>query len=232
MRRQRLQLRRQSVSLANLGDWCGVCEAVPELHGCIHPHFQHLIPKKAYTILRTAAFGLGLGLAGAAAHAQTTPKMLPPNPQSRTLLEAKPSPAATATGKIGTADVTVNDSSPGVKGRKIFGGLEQYGKVWRAGANEATTVEFSKAVTVEGKALPAGKYGFFVIPAESGPWTAIFNKVPNQWGAFKYDEKQDALRVMVTPRKTAALAERLAYEVTPTGLVLRWENVELPISVK
>ncbi len=191
---------------------------------------------KSFLNLRSAVFGLTLALAAAAAHAQTAPatapKMLPPNPQSRALLEAKPSPAATATGKIGATDVTVNYSSPGVKGRKIFGGLETYGKVWRAGANEATTMDFSKTVMVEGKALPAGKYGFFVIPAESGQWTVIFNKVPNQWGAYEYDEKQDALRVLVTPRKTAALTERLAYEVTPTGLVLRWENVELSVAVK
>ncbi|MBF9223253.1 DUF2911 domain-containing protein [Hymenobacter sp. BT662] len=146
--------------------------------------------------------------------------------------EAKPSPPATATGKIGGADVTVNYSSPGVKGRKIFGGMEPYGKVWRAGANEATTVEFSKDVTVEGKPLPAGKYGFFLIPAEKDKWTVIFNKVPNQWGAFKYDEKQDALRVMVAPRKTSSVTERLAYEVTPKALVLRWENVEVPVTIK
>ena len=190
---------------------------------------------KSFLILRTAAFGLTLALVGAAAHAQTTPGSQPqptPNPQTRALLEAKPSPAATATGKIGTTDVTVNYSSPGVKGRRIFGGLEPYGKVWRAGANEATTVEFGKAVMVEGKTLPAGKYGFFLIPTESGQWTVIFNKVSNQWGAYKYDEKQDALRVLVTPRKTAAPTERLVYEVKPTGLVLRWENVELPVAIK
>lgn len=181
---------------------------------------------KTCITLRSATFGLTLALASAAAHAQTMPATMPAPAKGA----AKPSPAATATGKIGATDVTVNYSSPGVKGRKIFGGLETYGKVWRAGANEATTVEFSKAVTVEGKALPAGKYGFFVIPAE-GPWTVIFNKVANQWGAYDYAEKQDALRVMVTPRKTA-LTERLAYAVTPTGLVLRWENVELPVSIK
>lgn len=183
---------------------------------------------KAYSTLRTAAFGLTLAMAGTVAHAQTMP--MPATMPAPAKGAAKPSPAATATGKIGATDVTVNYSSPGVKGRKIFGGLETYGKVWRAGANEATTVEFSKAVMVEGKALPAGKYGFFVIPAE-GAWTVIFNKVSNQWGAFKYDEKQDALRVMVTPRKVA-LVERLVYEVAPTGLVLRWENVELPVSIK
>jgi hypothetical protein len=216
------------MGLPNLCYWCEVCQSAAELHGLIHTHFQRFILMKSFTILRSAAFGLTLALAGTAAHSQTMPATMPAPAKDA----AKPSPAATATGKIGAANVTVNYSSPGVKGRKIFGGLEQYGKVWRAGANEATTVEFSKAVMVEGKALPAGKYGFFVIPAESGPWTVIFNKEPKQWGAFKYEEKKDALRVMVTPRKTAAVTERLVYEVKPTGLVLRWENVELPVNIK
>ena len=175
---------------------------------------------KMLSTLRRAAFGLTAMLALGTAHAQT--------PAAK---EAKPSPAATATGKIGATDVTVAYSSPAVKGRAIWGGLVPYGQVWRAGANEATTVEFSKAVTVEGKALPAGKYGFFVIPTEK-QWTVIFNKVPNQWGSFKYDEKQDALRVTVTPRKTDTMNERLAYVLTPTGLVLRWEKLEAPISIK
>ena len=175
-------------------------------------------------VLRRLAFGLVSVLATGAATAQTIP--------AAPAKEVKPSPAATATGKIGTADVTVNYSSPAVKGRKIWGGLEPYDKVWRAGANEATTVEFSKAVTVEGKALPAGKYSFFVIPTAAKQWTVIFNKEPTQWGAYKYDQKLDALRVMVTPRKASALAERLAYDVTPKGLTLRWENVEMPLAIK
>ena len=178
---------------------------------------------QTYQVLRRLAFGLVSVLATGAATAQTMP--------AAPAKEAKPSPAATATGKIGTADVTVNYSSPAVKGRKIWGGLEPYTKVWRAGANEATTVEFSKAVTVEGKALPAGKYSFFVIPTAAKQWTVIFNKEPNQWGAYKYDQKLDALRVMVTPRKAAAMAERLVYEVTPKGLVLRWENMVVPVMV-
>lgn len=176
-------------------------------------------------LFRQAALAVAAALTTSVAYAQTD--MAKPAASA----EAKPSPAATATGKIGATDVTVNYSSPGVKGRKIFGGLEPYDKVWRAGANEATTVEFSKDVKVEGKALPAGKYGFFLIPSEK-QWTVIFNKVPNQWGAFKYDGKQDALRVMVTPRKAAALTERLAYEITPKGLVMRWENVEIPVAIK
>ena len=180
---------------------------------------------KSLSLLCSVALGLTLALTASAAHAQADMT------KTSASKEAKPSPAATATGKIGAADVTVNYSSPAVKGRTIWGGLEPYGKVWRAGANEATTVEFSKPVTVEGKALPAGKYGFFVIPTEK-QWTVIFNKVPNQWGAYKYEEKQDALRVMVTPRKPAAMAERLVYEVTPKGLVLRWENMEVPVAIK
>ena len=175
---------------------------------------------QALQLLRHAALGLAIALTASPAHAQT--------PSAK---EAKPSPAATAKGKIGASEVAVNYSSPAVKGRPIWGGLVPYGQVWRAGANEATTVQFSKAVMVEGKALPAGKYGFFVIPTKK-QWTVIFNKVPNQWGAFEYDQKQDALRVMVTPRKSAAMAERLAYEVRPKGLVLRWENLEAPITIK
>jgi len=143
----------------------------------------------------------------------------------------RPSPPATASGKIGNAKITVNYGSPSVKGRKIWGELVPYGQVWRAGANEATTFETDKDVTVEGKNLPVGKYAFFTIPGEK-EWTIIFNKVPDQWGAFKYDQSQDALRVMAKPRKTAAFTERLVYEVTDKGIVLRWENMEVPVAIK
>ncbi|WP_044002621.1 DUF2911 domain-containing protein [Hymenobacter swuensis] len=151
--------------------------------------------------------------------------------QAQDAPKEKPSPAATATGKIGKATVTVAYSSPAVKGRAIWGSLVPYGQVWRAGANEATTFTTDQPVQIEGKTLPAGTYALFVIPTEK-QWTVIFNKTAKQWGAFKYDEKQDALRVIATPRKTATLAERLVYEVNPQGLVLRWENQELPIAIK
>ena len=143
----------------------------------------------------------------------------------------RPSPPATATGKVNGATVTINYGSPSVKGRKIWGELVPYEQVWRAGANEATTFETDKDLKVEGKALPAGKYGFFAIPGEK-EWTIIFNKVPNQWGAFKYDAAQDALRVTVKPRKSDKMTERLVYEVNDKGLVLRWENLEVPVSIK
>lgn len=143
----------------------------------------------------------------------------------------RPSPPATATGKVGTATITINYGSPSVKGRKIWGDLVPYDEVWRSGANEATTFETDKDLMVEGKMLPAGKYGFFTLPNEK-EWVIIFNKVPDQWGAFKYDEKQDALRVNVKPRKSDHNTERLLYSVNDKGLVLQWENLEVPIAIK
>ncbi|KAA8478518.1 DUF2911 family protein [Arcticibacter tournemirensis] len=148
--------------------------------------------------------------------------------------DAKPvaSPRDSVSGKIGKANVEINYGSPAVKGRKIWGELEKYGKVWRAGANGATTFKTDKDVTVEGKTLPAGTYAFFVIPAESGPWTVIFSKNAKQWGAYKYNESEDALRVSVSPRKVSDLQERLQYAITKKGFELRWEYIQLPVSVK
>ncbi|SIT90512.1 DUF2911 domain-containing protein [Pontibacter indicus] len=146
--------------------------------------------------------------------------------------DAKPkaSPPATATGKIGTATVTINYGSPSVKGRTIWGELVPYDKVWRSGANEATTITTDKALMVEGKQLPAGTYSFYTIPGEN-EWTVIFNKTAKQWGT-QYDEKQDALRVKAKPRQAAAMSEQLKYDVTKDGIVLRWENLELPVKVQ
>lgn len=142
----------------------------------------------------------------------------------------RPSPAATASGQIGDATVTVMYSSPAVKGRTIWGDLVPYGEVWRAGANEATTVEFSKDVTVEGQPLAAGKYSFYAMPGED-EWTVIFNKATGQWGT-KYNEQEDAVRVQVKPVKSADMHEQLTYKVNDNGLVLQWENLEVPIAIK
>ena len=98
-----------------------------------------------------------------------------------------------------------------------------YGEVWRTGANEATVFETDKDIKVEGQALPAGKYSFFLIPRESGTWTAIFNKEPKQWGAYKYDQSKDALRVEVPSTQTSTLEERLVYEVKSDSFEIRWE---------
>lgn len=143
----------------------------------------------------------------------------------------RPSPPATASGTINGKSVTINYGQPSIKGREVWGKLVPYGEVWRAGANEATTIEFSKDVLIEGKALPAGKYGFFTIPG-ANEWTIIFNKVPNQWGAFKYDAAQDALRVTVKPKKAKAFSEKLWYAVNKNSVTLAWENTEVAFGIK
>lgn len=148
----------------------------------------------------------------------------------------KASPATTASGKVKDATITINYSSPAVKGRKVFGGLVPYDKVWRAGANEATLFETDKDIKVEGKDLPAGKYSLYAIPGEK-EWSIIFNKQTGQWGIKRggdssRDAAQDALTVTAKPKKSASLNERLAYDVTNNGFTLRWENVEVPVSIK
>ena len=142
------------------------------------------------------------------------------------------SPAESVTGKIGDATITIHYSSPSVKGRKIWGGLVPYDTVWRAGANEATTFETDKDIKIAHKQLPAGKYGFFLVPKEKDKWIAVFNKVPNQWGAFKYDESKDQLRVDVKTSSLTDDQEMLIYKITPKGFLLNWEKRSVFIPVK
>ncbi|MGB5880334.1 MAG: DUF2911 domain-containing protein [Thermoanaerobaculia bacterium] len=134
-----------------------------------------------------------------------------------------------AAGTIDGVEVTVEYGRPNVKGREIWGGLVPYGKVWRTGADEATTITLSGDVTVEGKALPAGKYAVFTIPNED-KWTVIFNKTAKQWGAFKYDSGQDALRVTVAPKK-ADFVESLDFEIDGPAVVLRWDKLAVPVTI-
>lgn len=143
----------------------------------------------------------------------------------------RPSPPAKVSEEIGDATVTIDYSQPAVKGRTVWGELVPYGKVWRTGANEATTFEVSQDVEIEGQTLPAGKYALFTIPAED-EWTIIFNKEPNQWGSGNYDESKDALRVKVKPEKSDEMHERLTFEIEKDGEVeMMWENLEVEFSV-
>jgi hypothetical protein len=142
------------------------------------------------------------------------------------------SPAATVTGKVKNATITIKYSSPSVKGRTIWGGLEKYDVVWRAGANEATTFETDKDIKVEGKLLPAGAYSFFLIPKASGKWTAIFNKEPKQWGAYKYEESKDQLRVSVKTKALKATQEQLVYTINKGGFALAWDKISVPVKIK
>lgn len=146
------------------------------------------------------------------------------------------SPSATATGKIGDATITLNYNSPSVKGRQIWGGLVPYDKAWRAGANKATIFETDKDLTIEGKTLPAGKYSVFATP-NAKEWQVIFNSETGQWGVKRTgeanrDPAKDVLTVAVKPMKSAAMNEKLLYEVTPKGIALKWENVEVPLSIQ
>ncbi|RZL39004.1 MAG: DUF2911 domain-containing protein [Pedobacter sp.] len=146
--------------------------------------------------------------------------------------KAPASPPATATGKIKDATITINYSSPAVKGRTIWGGLEKYDKVWRAGANKTTTFETDKDITVQGKKLPAGKYNFFLIPKESGTWTAIFNKEVSNTNPFNYKEAEDQLRVDVKTKPLKETQERLVYKVNKADFALEWDKISVPIAVK
>jgi hypothetical protein len=147
----------------------------------------------------------------------------------------RPSPNAKLTQQVGLTDVTVDYSSPGVKGRKIWDGLVPYGKLWRTGANTATKITFSKDATFAGKAVPAGTYALFTIPAK-GAWTVILSKNANQAGTGQdYKQDQDLLRAQVTP-KAAPIRERLAFifsDMTDdkASLDLEWEKLRLSIPI-
>lgn len=131
------------------------------------------------------------------------------------------------------ATVSINYSQPSVKGRTIGSNLEPMpGKVWRTGANEATVFETDKNIKVEGKDLPAGKYGLFTI-ANGNDWTIIFNKTWNQWGAFTYKDADDALRVKVKAGKAPAFAEKMKFNISADGkITLLWGDIDIHFNVE
>jgi len=147
----------------------------------------------------------------------------------------RPSPNASVTQTVGVTEITIKYSRPGVKGREIWGKVVPYGEVWRAGANENTTIRFSTPVKIDGHELPAGIYGLQMIPTAAS-WTVIFSKDANEWGAFSYKQADDALRVQAKPQP-AEFRERMAFEfddVTDTSakVVLHWEKLKVPFTVE
>lgn len=136
-----------------------------------------------------------------------------------------------ASGTINSATIEINYSSPSVRGRKIWGELVPFGEVWRAGANEATTFDTNKDITIEGLKLPAGKYSFFIIPNEK-ECIIIFNKEVKQWGAYKYKEKEDQLRVTVKPLVSSSNVEKLVYTINSDSIILSWDNWNIGLNVK
>lgn len=141
------------------------------------------------------------------------------------------SPAASVTGKINGATITINYSSPSLKERVIWGELVPFNKIWRAGANAATTIEIDKDIVVEGQKLPAGKYSFFVIPNEK-ECVIIFNKVAKLSGTNNYNEKEDQLRVTVKQNLANSSTESLVYTINQNSIVLSWDKWNIPIAVQ
>jgi hypothetical protein len=145
------------------------------------------------------------------------------------------SQAAEVKQRIALTDITVEYHRPLVNGRKIWGGLVPYGKVWRAGANENTTIEFSDPVSVEGKPLAKGVYGLHMIPNPDS-WTVIFSKTNTGWGSYSYKQDEDALRVNVKPKPLAESEEALEFEFEDlkpdsTAVTLKWEKLGVPFTV-
>jgi DUF2911 family protein len=148
------------------------------------------------------------------------------------------SPHTSAMSMIGDAHIHIDYSSPGVRDRIIFGGLVGYDSIWQAGAHMATWIETNKDLTIDGKTLPAGKYGFFTIPSK-GNWKIMLNKNWEQHGKDEYDEKDDILRFTVSPELSENVQEHLEYKVNKTNdtegsISLSWEKVSVsfPFKVK
>ena len=145
------------------------------------------------------------------------------------------SPLATIQQTVGTTVITVTYHRPAVRGRAIWGALVPYGQVWRAGANESTTIRFSDPVKIQDHKIPAGTYSLFMIP-QDGSWTVILNRRARQWGAFEYDPRQDVLRVEVMPRPSG-YTEWLTYALDPTSdstayVQLFWEKLKVSLLVE
>lgn len=141
------------------------------------------------------------------------------------------SPKETVKAELDGVDTEIVYCRPSARGRKMIGGKEPYGSVWRTGANAATTIEFDKPVKIEGKNLPAGKYALFTIPNED-EWTIIINKDYKQQGAYNYDEKKDVLRVSVKPKKTDKFVETFTITPEKDRISMKWENTEVAFKVK
>ncbi|MGY3211200.1 DUF2911 domain-containing protein [Mucilaginibacter sp. HD30] len=176
--------------------------------------------KKVFQLVATTCFAFALFLTSSTAFAQGAKPMA--------------SPRDSVSAKVAGATISINYGSPSVKGRKIFGGLEPYGKLWRAGANQATVFTTDKDITVEGKKLAAGKYTFFAMPGEK-EWKIVFNSQVGQWGingqGANADPAKNVLEATVNA-KTAPATERLKYVITASGFSLIWENTEVPVSIK
>jgi len=149
--------------------------------------------------------------------------------------ESRPSPPAKATCNLaGGKTITVDYSSPRMRGRKIFGELVPFGKIWRAGANEATTFVTDTDVTVGGKSVPAGSYTIFTIPGE-GKWTLVISKKTGEWGTDYPGPDNDLARVDMKVSKLPSAVENftIAFDQSGAGCTLRmeWETTRAAVDI-
>jgi Protein of unknown function (DUF2911) len=162
---------------------------------------------------------------------------LPARPASTAAVQfPQASPAASFKEHIGLTGVSVEYSRPGVKGRKIFGGLVPYGEVWRTGANSATKISFSTDVNFAGTAVSPGDYALFTIPG-ANEWTVILNKVSGQWGSYAYDEKSDVARTKVKPVALPDLLETMTISLSDIHddfamLNIAWEKTRVSVKIE
>lgn len=147
----------------------------------------------------------------------------------------RPSPNATVSQTVGITHVTIDYSSPGVKGRKIWGELVPYSQIWRTGANEVTSITFDEPVKIEGNELPAGTYGIHTIPGEK-EWEFIFSKDTEVDAGSQFDEKKEALRIKVKPME-APFTERMTFTFTNTTntytkVNLIWDKLSVSFDIE
>jgi len=183
---------------------------------------------RSFVIAGLAA--VALAVAPQVAQSQTAPAA----PQAK---PAPASPPGQASAKIGAASISIDYSRPSIKGRKIMGGLVPYDKVWRTGANAATTLKTDAAITIGGAEVPAGTYTIYSLPGEKA-WKLIVNKQTGQWGT-QYDQAQDLARVDMKLEALPQPVDLFTITLVATGakagqMVLEWENTRLivPIAVK
>jgi len=146
------------------------------------------------------------------------------------------SPACTLKQRVGFTDIEITYSRPGVKGRKVFGGIVPFGQVWRTGANQSTKLSFSTEVTLNGTAIPAGQYALYTIPGEE-EWTIILSKNTKLWGAYGYDAKDDFARFQVTPHAISEPVETFTIELSrirddSAVIYLLWDRTLVPIRLE
>ncbi|MEZ5288379.1 MAG: DUF2911 domain-containing protein [Vicinamibacterales bacterium] len=152
-----------------------------------------------------------------------------------TVVFPRTNPSATITQRIGVTDVTVKYNRPSVKGRAVFGALVPYGRVWRTGSDEATTITVDTAFTLNGQPVAAGTYALFTIPGPEA-WTVILDRTAAQWGSYSHRDADEVLRVSATPMRLDRPVESLTMgfdDVTAGAAVLHvtWERTRVPVTI-